>query len=67
MKLRQSEQTVTTLANAGELVHNIVRGVVGTAVADSIDGTPITRDVVQALAQVEFQKATSKYLNAGAK
>lgn len=67
MKLQQSESTVTTLANAGELVRNIVQEVVGNEVADTIEGNPITRDLIQGVAQVKFQGAVSKYLTAGAK
>lgn len=61
MKLRQTEQTVTTLANASELVRNIAQGVVGNEVADTLNGTPLNRDTIQGLAAVEFQKAVSKY------
>lgn len=68
MKLRQSEQTVVTLANADELVFNIAKGVVGNAVADSIAGNPLNRETILSLANLEFQKAVSKYTNnAGAK
>lgn len=63
MKLRQSEQTVVTLANAGELVRNITQGVLGDDVADTLNGTPINRDVTTALAQVTFQQSVSKYIN----
>lgn len=62
MKLRQSQQTLVTLANASEMVRNIATGVLGNEVSDTLNGTPINRNVIQALSQVQFQKAVSVYL-----
>jgi hypothetical protein len=62
MKHAQSQQTLTTLANAGELVANIAQGVIGNEVADSFNGSPLTRAVVYQLAQTQFQATVSKSL-----
>ena len=62
MKHAKSQQTLTTLANAGELVANIAQGVIGNEVADSFNGSPLTRAVVYNLAQTQFQAAVSKHL-----
>lgn len=67
MKLRQSEQTVVTLANAGELVKNITQCVIGNEVADTLNGSPLNGNVILGLAQSKFQQSVSKYLIAGAK
>lgn len=64
MKLRQSQQTLVTLANATELVQSIVLGVVGNEVADTFDGNELTRGVVYAMAQTKFQSALSSKIQA---
>lgn len=61
MKLIQSEKTVVTLANAGELVANIARGVLGNEVADTIGGSPVTRDTIYDMAMTQAQAATAPY------
>lgn len=62
MKLRESQQTLTTLANGAELVRHIAQGVVGNEVADTFNGSPLTRGVLYNLAQTKFQSAVSKHL-----
>jgi hypothetical protein len=62
MKLQQSSTTVLTLANASELVCRIAQGVVGNDVADTFNGTPLTRGTLYQLAQTEFQNALGKHL-----
>lgn len=59
---KASESTIQTLANGGELVQAVVRHVVGNDVADVLNGSPLTRQVLLELAQIEFQSATNKYL-----
>lgn len=62
MKSRASEQTLVTLANAGELVNNIAQGVIGNEVADTLAGSPLTRGIIYNLAQTQFQSAVSTYV-----
>lgn len=57
MKLRESQQTLTVLANAAELVQHITRNIVGNEVADTFNGSPLTRGVLYNLAQAKFQSA----------
>jgi len=62
MQNKQSETTLVTLANAAELVRHIVQGIVGNEVADTLNGSPLTRQVIYDFAQSEFQSSVAKYL-----
>ncbi|BDD79558.1 hypothetical protein [Burkholderia phage FLC9] len=62
MQLQDSHRTVCTLGNGAELVAAIVLGVVGNDVADTINGSPLTRSTIFNLAQLKFQEAVGKYL-----
>lgn len=62
MKSRQSERTLVTLANASELVAHVVKGVVGNEIADTFDGSPLTRSTLNTLSQTKFQAALDNYL-----
>lgn len=62
MKLRQSERTLVTLANASELVVNLSRAIIGNEVADTFNGEVLTNEVIHDLAQSSFQKSLSKYV-----
>jgi hypothetical protein len=64
MKHAKSQQTLTTLANAGELVNAIVQGVIGNEVADTFNGSPLSRGVVYQLAQTQFQAKVAKHTGA---
>lgn len=64
MQLRESEKTVVTLANAGELVRQISQQVLGNEVADTFNGNELTRGVIFNMAQVKFQGAVAKYVGA---
>lgn len=64
MKSKSSQQTLVTLANAGELVNNIAQGVIGNEVADTFNGSPLTRAVVYNLAQTQFQASVAKHTGA---
>lgn len=64
MKHKQSQQTLTTLGNAAELVNAIVQGVVGNEVADTFNGSPLSRGIVYNLAQTQFQASVSNKLGA---
>jgi hypothetical protein len=57
MKSKKSANTTVVLANANELVAGIMRGVVGNDVADSINGSPLTRESIFNLVQAEIQNA----------
>lgn len=54
MGIKDTEMSLRTLGNASELVAAIAQEVVGNDVADSINGSVITRDVVYQLAQSQF-------------
>lgn len=56
MKNQQSVNSVITLGVAGHLVSAIVQGVVGNEVADTLQGSEVTSELLQDLAQTEFQK-----------
>jgi len=60
MKNLSSLQTVVTLANAAELTAGIAKEVLGNDVADSIEGSELTSDVVRdiALAQIQTNLST---------
>jgi hypothetical protein len=62
MKNRDSVSTLVSLANGGELVRHVTRAVIGDECADSIDGTPLSRDTLLSLAQVKFQARLSSYV-----
>ena len=66
MKLKQSEQTLVTLGNAANIVTLIAQEVLGDDVADTLEGTPITRQAIHNLPLVEIagQPHISKYLGA---
>ena len=64
MKLQQSQQTLVVLANAGELVQHIAKNIMGNEVADTFDGSPLTRGVLYNLAQAKFQAALAKTIQA---
>jgi len=62
MKLKESEQSLVTLANASELVTNVAQCVIGNEVADTFNGSTLTRDLIHNLAQTTFQSSVSKFL-----
>jgi len=64
MKLRESQQTLTTLANAGELAQNIAKNIMGNEVADTFNGSPLTRSVLCTLAQTKFHSTLVKAIQA---
>lgn len=59
---KESERTLVTLANASELVNNIAQGVIGNEVADTFNGSPLTRATIYNLTQTRIQAALSKHL-----
>lgn len=61
MKTQQSEKTLVVLANASELVCCIAQGVIGNEVADTFNGSPLTREVIYQSAQAQCQKAVSTH------
>lgn len=54
-------QTLATLGNAAELVRCVAQEVVGNEVADTINGSPISRDTIYHLAQASFTKQLDIY------
>lgn len=61
MKSANSTQTVVTLANASELVCQIAEEVIGSDVADTVEGTTLTSSALHPLTQARFQMALSTY------
>lgn len=56
MKYKDSVRTAVTLAAAGELVAAIAEQVLGKEVADSVGGTPLTKEMTLNMAQSGFEK-----------
>lgn len=61
MKNIKSLNTVVTLANANTLVTKIAQEVIGNDVADTINGSALTRDVIYGLALSRFQTALNTH------
>jgi len=64
MKHQQSQQSVSTLANGAELVNAIVQGLVGNEIADTINGSPLTRSLVYTMSQTQFHGSVAKQIGA---
>lgn len=62
MQLPESQETLVTMANAAELAAAVALGVVGTDVADTINRSPLTREVLCNLFQVKAQQHFAKEL-----
>ena len=62
MLKKDSQQTLVTLANGAELVRSIAQGVMGNEVADTFQGSALTRGVLLNLAQTQFQAAVAPYV-----
>ena len=60
MKHLESERTLVTLANASELVISITQNVVGNDIADTFNGSPLSRELIHSLAQTSFRAAINK-------
>lgn len=56
-----SLQTVLTVANAAELTAAIAKEVLGNDVADSVEGSELTSDVVRDIAVAQIQQNLSTY------
>jgi hypothetical protein len=59
---QDSERTLVTLANANELVASVAQGVLGNEVADTLNGSPLSRSIIYNLAQTCFQRKVTPYL-----
>jgi hypothetical protein len=55
---------VVTLANAAELAATVVCGVVGNELADTIAGSPVTRQMIYDLALAKFQNRLNPIIGA---
>ena len=62
MKHPESERTLVSLANASELVIGITHSIVGNEIADTFNGSQISRELLHKLAQTTFQTTLSKYI-----
>lgn len=58
----QSERTIVTLANAVEATTCIVKEILGTDVASTLNGSPLSTSVVQNLVLAEIKNAVTKQL-----
>jgi hypothetical protein len=56
-----SLHTVLTVANAAELTAAIAKEVLGNDVADSVEGSELTSDVVRDIAVAQIQQNLSTY------
>lgn len=57
LKHSKSQQTLVTLANATELTRLIAQNVMGNDVADTMGGSPITRQALYQASTAQFQTA----------
>jgi hypothetical protein len=64
MKHRETERSLVTLANASELAIIVTQNIVGNEIADTFNGSPLSRELIHNLAQTKFQGSLSKYLGA---
>lgn len=64
MILEQSVATVVTIANAMELTSNIARKVLGNDVADTFQGSELSRGLIHRIVGVEIQSALSIHTQA---
>jgi len=62
MDSNESIATLAVLANANEFVNAIAQGVIGNEVADTINGSPLTRDAIFNLTQTKMQTTVAPYL-----
>lgn len=62
MKNKESVRTLVVLANASELVVAISQQVIGNEVADTFNGSPLSRELIHNLAQTTFQGSVSNQL-----
>ncbi len=62
MKSKQSTNTLVTLANGSELVAGIASKIIGNEVADTFNGSNITRGMLHQLAQTKFQSSISNVI-----
>lgn len=56
MKYKQSVTSLVSLGNAAELVNAIAKKVVGTEVADTLSGSPISDEMIMNLAASSIEK-----------
>jgi len=62
MKSAECVTSVLTLANAGELVNNIARNVLGNDVADTFQGSVISRGLIYNMVQTQAQQKLADQL-----
>jgi hypothetical protein len=64
MQNRETEKTLVTLANATELTRVIIQGVVGNDVADTIEGSALSGDLINEIALARFQAGLKPFITA---
>lgn len=62
MKSQSAYETLAVAANVSELAGEVLKSVVGNALADNLNGEPVRKQTVYNLAMAELQKTFSKAL-----
>lgn len=62
MKYKESQRTLATLACANALANALAMDIIGNEVADTLEGQPITRPIIDNLQQTAIQKAVAPQL-----
>jgi hypothetical protein len=62
MKSKNCQQTVVALGNMNELVYNIVERIMGNEIADTFEGSDLTRGTIYNIAQAQAQAQVAPYL-----
>jgi len=62
MRFPETERTVVTLANASELVVAITHNIVGNEIADTFNGSSLSRELIHSLAQTTFQSSLAGHI-----
>ena len=56
----RQQKTMTTLANANELVTRVIRRIAGNDIANSINGSALTSDVICSIVQNRYKNILEK-------
>lgn len=65
LQIKASQNTITTLANAAELVRLIAQNVMGSDVSVSLNGSPMSNQAIYDLAASRFQAELNKTIPGG--
>ena len=62
MQMRESQHTLVTLANVAEMASIIAQGIAGNELADTLQGSPLSRDVLYQLVYSKLQSHLAPFL-----